>query len=399
MRLCLNYYHRDLRVRGDPTSPLNGIYYFYAVDVKTLKDVDGYPLSVDGIPAENDPRRIFLGGLILQRPAVLQVGNLVYAGFGGLCEAYNYTGAVIAVDINTRKMNYWVTQAGSESVFTEDWTQWSGGGPGGIWQAGQGLASDGQDVFFLIDNGAGSSTTNVSTTPISGKTHLDVLSETAVRISKQNGSIRLLDWFRPFDWQSDGGQDIGSGGLAILGSEFSTSSTPKMGVVTSTNTKMYVVDLSNLGGYRQGINGTDGVVQTIPLDGEVFGGVGTYPHEGGYIYVNPGNSPLSAYRFNSSSMSRPFELAGVGSHESSHWGAVGLPTVTSDNGRKGSGIVWITEPTQGLFAYHAVPVNGTLTEIPLPKVEGAMKFGRPVFGDRRVYIVDGQRRLIALGLK
>jgi hypothetical protein len=59
--------------------------------------------------------------------------------------------------------------------------------------------------------------------------------------------------------------------------------------------------------------------------------------------------------------------------------------------------VWVTDVERGLLAYKAVPVNGSLVEFPLPKVDGAMKYSRPVFGDGRVYLVDGTGTLVALG--
>jgi iron transport multicopper oxidase len=75
-------YIPNYRAPGD-TGVINGVYYFYAVDVKTLDDVPGFPILVGGVPADNDPRKYSIGGVILQRPSLLQVGNFVYAGFGG----------------------------------------------------------------------------------------------------------------------------------------------------------------------------------------------------------------------------------------------------------------------------------------------------------------------------
>ncbi|KAK4975705.1 hypothetical protein LTR66_010895, partial [Elasticomyces elasticus] len=91
-------YIPNLRIPG-ATGMENGVYYFYAVDVNTLKDVSGFPILVDGSVADNDARKHFVGGTILQRPSILQVGNYVYAAFGGHCDLFNYTGTVLGVDI------------------------------------------------------------------------------------------------------------------------------------------------------------------------------------------------------------------------------------------------------------------------------------------------------------
>ncbi|KAJ4297833.1 hypothetical protein N0V90_005729 [Kalmusia sp. IMI 367209] len=394
-------YIEDFRVPGGASPPLNSVYYFYAVYLDGLGDVYKFPLYIDDVAADNDARKIFLGGLVLQRPSLLVVGDVVYAGFGGLCDAFNYTGSVVAININTRWINRWVTQAGPDSAYTDDWTRWHGGGAGGIWQSGSGLASDGQDVYFSIDKGGSPTGANFSNIPIFGKAHQDVLSESIVRVSLNNSGVQLVDFFRPFDYQTDGGQDIGSGGFSVLDASFNTTTVARIGIATSRNSKMYVHNLDDLGGYRTGASGTDGVLQTIHLDGEVFGGIGSYPLEGGYLYANPRNASLAAYRFNPithNSTANLFTLAGRSPKANPHGVGVGIPTVTSKKGEPGSGIVWITEPEKGLLAYRAVPVNGSLVEITLPKLDGAVGFGRPVFGNGRVYVVDGKGRLTALGV-
>lgn len=392
---------RDYRVPGGAASPLNGVYYFYAVYLEGLGDVYKYPLLIDDIPADNDPRKLFLGGLVLQRPSLLAVGDIIYAGFGGLCDAFNYTGTLVAININTRWINRWSTQGGPASAWTDDWTKWHGGGAGGIWQSGMGLASDGQDVFFSVDNGGGSLDANASSSPIPGRSHQDILSESVVRISLNDMGVQLQDFFRPHDYQSDAGQDIGSGGVSLLDSSvFNTSTAASIGLTTSRNSKMYVLDLGNMGGYRTGTNGTDNVLQTVYLPGEVFGGIGTYPFEGGYIYVNPSNAPLTAYHWDPSfsTLDSPApHLSIIGKSSASNLHRGGIPTVTSHDGKPGSGIVWVTDVEKGLFAYKASPVNGSLVNIALPKIEGAVRYGRPVFGNGKVYVVDGRGRLVALG--
>lgn len=63
--------------------------YLYAVYLDTLQDLYKFPLFIDDVPADNDPRKMFLGGLTLQRPGLLLLGDVLYAGFGGLCDAFN----------------------------------------------------------------------------------------------------------------------------------------------------------------------------------------------------------------------------------------------------------------------------------------------------------------------
>lgn len=379
------------------------MYYLYGVYLTTLEDLYKFPLIIDDLPHDNDPRKIFIGGLVLQRPSLLLLGDVLYAGFGGICDAYNYTGSVVAVNLASRSIYRWATQAGPDSQYTDDWNLRGGGGAGGIWQSGTGLSSDGKDLFLSIDKGGDLVGAGVFNSPVSGKTHLDMLSGSVARISlnEENGlGVQLTDWFKPSDYQANTTQGIGSAGFAVLDEAFKTSDGKRIGITASKGSKLYIQDIDNLGGYRQGLNNSDGVLQTMHVDGEVFGGIGSFPLEGGYIYINPSNAPLSAYAFTpSANNSRLFTLAGTSSSGSLQTSGIGIPTVTSNQGKAGSGIIWVTDVKKGLLAYKAVPANGTLMEIPVPKIDGSIAYSRPVFGDGRVYMIDGKGRLVALGVK
>src|SRR6188768_843010 len=70
---------------------------------------------------------------------------------------------------------------------------------------------------------------------------------------------------------------LGSGGVSILDPYFNSTSVARIGTAAGKSHKLYVFDLANLGGYRQGLDETDSVLQTIPIGGDVYGGVGSYP--------------------------------------------------------------------------------------------------------------------------
>lgn len=55
--------------------------------------------------------------------------------------------------------------------------------------------------------------------------------------------------------------------------------------------KAYICNADNLGGFKLGSGGTDNILQTINSPGAVFGGAGSYPLEGGYMYFTPVGSP------------------------------------------------------------------------------------------------------------
>ena len=50
--------------------------------------------------------------------------------------------------------------------------------------------------------------------------------------------------------------------------------------------KTYWLNLDDLGGYRNGPNSKDRVIQTFQNENSVYAGAGVYPLEGGYIYIN-----------------------------------------------------------------------------------------------------------------
>jgi hypothetical protein len=59
-------YIPNFRVAGD-TGLLNGVMYFYAINVVTLQDVPSFPILIDNTVMQNDPLRYFLGGIQNQR--------------------------------------------------------------------------------------------------------------------------------------------------------------------------------------------------------------------------------------------------------------------------------------------------------------------------------------------
>lgn len=135
------------------TGTSNGVYYFHAVNINTLADVYP-PVLIDGTVADNAPQKYFVGGIILQRPSLAQIGNIVYGAFGGHCDLFNYTGVVIGVDIVKAKVvTQFAMESGPLAPQSNILTQNGGGGEGGIWMSGMGLTSDGQRLFAVVGNG------------------------------------------------------------------------------------------------------------------------------------------------------------------------------------------------------------------------------------------------------
>src|SRR3569833_1447652 len=157
------------------------------------------------------------------------------------------------------------------------------------------------------------------------------------------GVFNLSDYFEPYDYvQMDAAdKELGSSGTCLLDSTtFRTSTISRMGVTVGKNGKVYVTNADNLGGFKQGVGGTDNTIQTITASNSVFGGAGSYPLEGGYFYFTPVGDYTYAYKMGLDGSGKPFfSQAGKTPTQAAGRAGVGPPTITSYQGKPGTGIV------------------------------------------------------------
>ena len=174
----------------------NGAYRFHAIDAVTLQDRPGFPTTAEGQHADNDATRYFTGGGVLQRTSLNLIGGVVYAGFGGHCDMFNYTGWVVGMSASSGSfLTAYSTSAGTRAP-PQDGT-WNGGGGGcGIWQGGSVLSSDNAGRLFFA-TGNGYKTTVNGQSAASGRLHLDTLSECVVNmaIDPATGKVTQQDYF------------------------------------------------------------------------------------------------------------------------------------------------------------------------------------------------------------
>ncbi|KAH8649429.1 hypothetical protein BGZ60DRAFT_499074 [Tricladium varicosporioides] len=358
----------------------NGAYRFHAVDIPTLVERPGFPTNIHGSKADNDDTRRFTGGTHLQRASLNMVNGVIFAGFGGHCDLFNYTGWIIGMN-----------------------GTWNGGGGGaGVWQSGSALASDNSGrLFFATGNGKGP-TVNQQV-PSSGRVHLSTLSECIVNLGiAGNGSLTQQDYFEPATYLGldAGDRDLGSGGICLPDpSVFSGGGINRLAITCGKSGDCFVTNADNLGGYKMSASGGDAIVQSlsVPGGGSIFGTVGTYPLEGGYLYITPVGNPTFVYSLGFDTSGRPaFTLVGQTAELSPGAVGAGSATITSLNGRAGTALLWITD-TNGLRAYQAVPVNGKIVRVNIPTTPGLTKFSRPAFGDGRYYLPTFSGAILAFG--
>lgn len=340
---------------------------------------------------------MFIGGNQHQRPALLQAGNYIYAGYASHCVLYNFTGAIIGFNKNTGAIvEVYAMEGGPEPNTVRG---------GGVWMSGGGISFDNAgSMFFATGNGyAGQLPATGS--PVQGRYPPTALEEAAVKATiNSDGTITVMDFFMPWEkTQLDGAdKDLGTSPLEILPSNvFSCPNHRRIGVVTGKSGKTYWLNLDDLGGYQMGPNRLDNVIQVYQNENSVYAGAGVMPLGGGYIYINVIQFKTHVFKFSCNAAGNAvFTYVADTPEKNAYVLGVGHGTTTSLNGQEGTGLLW-TSDVEGLNLriYNAIPPNGggNLTLINAFNVPGVTKFSRPVFGDGRVYLGTTQGYIYGFG--
>lgn len=369
----------------------NGRYYIHAIDVNDLSERPNFPVDLENTKATNNPERIFTGGIHHQRPGLLHVGDWIYAGFASHCVQYDFSGWIIGWHKTTGELvESWATEGANVPITTKG---------GGVWMSGGGLASDDAgSVFFATGNGYAS---QLATIPVKGYEPPTSQEESAVHMTLQpDGSLKIVDFFMPWEKQAlDGAdKDLGCSPLELLPSEFQCGDIKRIGVITGKSGKTYWLNMDNLGGYRNGPDNRDAVIQVFQNDNSVYAGAGVYPLEGGYIYINVIQHPSNVFKFSCVNGELSFPKVATTPETNAYILGVSHGTTTSLNGQPGTGLLWVTDVQGlGLRIYNAVPKDGSMTLINSFNIPGVNKFTRPVFGDGLVYIGSNQGYVYAYG--
>ncbi len=244
-------------------------WYMDAVDLANGQEREGFPVQLQGT-AQNASGQTFNPTSQLQRPGLLLLNGVVYAGFGSDCDLNTWQG--------------WVFGVSTAGQIKARWVSVPSGNGAGIWQSGAGLYSDGPNTLMVSTGNTGS-----PSTPTPGKTPPNTLGESIVRLAVQpNGELKPTDFFAPFDAQEldKNDADFASGGITGLNSEyFGTASVPHLAVAVGKDGYVYLLNTEELGGYKQGSGGGDKVVQRLGPSGGVWARPGVWPGNGGWVYI------------------------------------------------------------------------------------------------------------------
>ncbi len=362
-------------------------WYMHAMDPITGAERSGFPRNIAGAPT-NDSAHPFNPETAMQRPGLLLLDGVVYAGFASHCDYGPYVGYVVGVSASSgQQTTMWSTEAGSS--FAE----------AGIWQSGGGLVSDGPGrIIVATGNG-------VSPAPRAGDSPPSTLAESIVRLQvNSNGSLSAKSFFSPAD---NAGldtldQDLGSGGPMALPPGFGTSAHPRLVVQVGKDGRIFLLDADHLGGSAQGPGGGDAVVsQAGPFKG-VWGGPAFFGGGGGFVYTVENSGNLRALRYTVDANGRP-TLALAGTSAGTFGYTSGSPTVTSTGTSTGSALVWViysTGPTGAggeLRAYDAVPSSGLLRLRYAAPIGTAAKFARVATENGRAYVGTRDGHVLGFG--
>lgn len=383
------YFTSKTYAHGDPTA---ASWLMHAIDPGTGAERPGWPTTIQGAPS-NDPSTPFDAFHQMQRPGLLLLNGVVYAGFGAHCDFEPWHGYVVGVDAASgRQTAMWTSE-------TDD-----AGSGAGIWQAGGGLVSDG-DGRIILATGNG-----ISPKPGPGTSPGSYLAESVVRL--QVGSDRSLtpvDFFSPSNNKTLdlNDTDLGSGGPAALPDSFGTAKVPHLLFQEGKDGRIFLLNRDNLGGMGQGPGGTDAVVQTIgPMPGGLWGHPAVWGGDGGYVYQVGNQQPLIALQAGATADGKP-TLTQAGTSTDSYGYTSGSPIVTSNGTTSGSAVVWVVDAPSGpwgsgvtgenatLNAYSAVPdTHGTLDKIFSAPIGRAAKYSVVATDSNRVYVGTRETDLV-----
>ena len=373
-----------------------GAWWAHAVDMATGADRPGFPLLLEGTAA-NDPTQSFSATTQLQRPGLLLMDGVVYAGFGGQCDQLDHQGWVIGFTTAGQISTLWTTEAGAP-----------GSTGAGISQSGGGLVSDAPGEIVL-STGSGA----IPSTATAGSSGATQLGQAVVRLRVQpDRSLEPVDFFIPADAAdlNATGRDLGSGGPVALPSSFGTAEHPRLGLQIGKEGYLYVLDQTELGGYQQGPGGSDAVIQRLGPFGGAWSKPGVWPGDGGYVYVttaSDGSSAagssgaLQAFQYGLDSAGKPtFSL--VGTAPGAFGFGSGSPVISSSTG-SGSALVWVIWSPDGsgagaeLRAYDPIPVGGSLNLRWSAPIGRSSAFGVPLISNNRVIIGTGDGTIRSFG--
>jgi len=362
--------------------------YLHALDIITGAERPNSPVEIKGQVNGDGANSVngiitFDPGIQNVRPGLLLLDGCIYIGSASHCDHDLYHGWVFSYDAKTLRQRgiFCTTPDGPDALYDFPSPQNTGWG-GGIWQGGQGLATDGESIYCTTGNGGGN--------PIP---HGEVIFSFNANVGGNNygnsvlklgKNLKLQSYFTPADqWQLDNGDvDLGSGGVMILPPQLGSS--PNQLVTMGKDGMIFLLDRDEMGGFagdathgqygvnsntvftigssKDTINPTDGVTSA---GGGIWGGPAFYNGvDAQTIFYGEASGPITAFNILNGVLTRQ------GTTSINYQNDGTTPVVTSNHQLPTTQLVWAIIRNLGgntaLTVYDAISLqNGTKGLIPV----------------------------------
>jgi hypothetical protein len=245
-----------------------------------------------------------------QRPGLLLSNGTLFIAYGSNgCDLHSY-GWVMAYSASTLRQL---------AVFNTAPTPAPNLATGAsLWMSGGGIAEDENGSLYISTaNGPFDATSNWG--------------DSVLKLGfKNNNSIRVLDFFTPFDQDNMAKKDLdlGSGGVALLPDQPGLN--PHLAVTSGKTGTIYLLNRDAMGGYNP--NNNDQIVQAIPAGLGLFDSVPVYWNN--KVYFAAQGDTVKAFALVNGQFSPTTPVA-----QSLKYAQVGVPVISSSD-NTGGGIVW-----------------------------------------------------------
>ena len=316
------------------------VQYLHAIDIKTGKEKPNSPVYITA--TVNGTGDGSVGGKLTfnqqhenPRPGLLLYKGVVYISWASHCDWSPYHGWVIGYDVATMQQKYvYVTTPN--------------GGLGGIWMSGQAPAVDDAGFIYLsTGNGTVGQNGNPNDTTNRG--------ESILKLSTASGQLKVVDFFTPHNYQQleNGDLDYGVDGVTLVpNTDLSLSG--------SKQSYLFVVNTNRMG---RTSSADTGAVEIIDINAEfngekhLHGSPVYYKNYANkeYIYAWAEDGLLRQIPFNRTTQLFDTAHTVIGTTILPLGMPGGMLSLSSNQLKKGTGIIWATHPLTGNANQAVVP--------------------------------------------
>jgi hypothetical protein len=385
---------RSVTKTGTPTF----VQYLHAIDITTGLEKPGSPVFITATyPGTGDGN---VGGTITfdqqkenQRPGLLLFNGIVYICWASHCDWGPYHGWVIGYDASTLERKYVYNT-------TPD------GGLGGIWMSGQPPSVDDDGNLYLT-------TGNGTTGKIGDPNHVTNRGSSLIKLSNTSGALKVTDFFTPMDYTylNDEDLDYGVDGVLLIPGTHLSLSGSKEG-------RLFLIDNNHMG---HTTSDNSNVVQTLNVANTILsntrhlhGSPVYYKDENGNenVYAWSEGALLKQFPFNRSNLLFDTINVRIGNTALPNGMPGAMLSVSSNDSKQGTGILWASHPINGdanwlnvpgvLQAFDATDVTHELWNSnwnsKRDSIGAFAKFVPPTIANGKVYMATFSNKLNVYGL-